>query len=303
MMRHQRMTGALWVFMLLFLYVTPLAAEGETGTAPAPTPGTLTVLLKPLNTFKGMTDVDKLAVFLADFINMDARYTVTGDASVTAAITVEVTFTRTKNGIGIAMNTDTVGIRKASHSAELSGRQTLAAIQSEMARGIRLTIDYKPAQRGALVRIVGSSDDDESYGEMVEDAVFAAIQQDYRRIEANPQKLPVADDNMPALMKGEAQLLNKIRDAGVALLIVGTVKVPKAVNIGGATQNLFRGKALVTLKIWDLERQHQVANIELELTGEGSFSGLIFRLFNGAGARAAEMVRQDLGYPVEAAKP
>jgi hypothetical protein len=297
-----RRVGAILAMLVVILSASALLAQ----TAPEvakPDDGKLTVLIKPIEAFKGLQDLDKLLDFATDFVQLDPRYTVTHKADAAASVVIQMSFSRSKKGMTLTIKSDTVGIRQGDYSTDLSARPTLAKIEAEISRGLRLTMDYKPAVRKMLVKIMGTAAEGDAYGESVEDAIVEALKAEFERLDNDESTYPVADSDVPALLKGSKTPLDKIRAAGVNLLVVGTVTVPKTKNIGGASENLYRGKAEVLVKVWDLTRQHLMTQINLELTGEGAFTELVYKLFEGAGEKTADMLLNDMGYPKpEAAK-
>lgn len=246
-----------------------------------------------------------LTSFTKDFLKRDKRYTIVAkqDDKTTHTLAIKVakkgrSYKFVMKGLMIA------GGAEASFETTLKGRVSVARVEAEIARGIRTLFDFEPEKMKVMLRILGISEEGDADAGVVEDAIYSAIEVEYDQVVADYYTMPVKDKDVPYLAKGDKKRLKAIREkSGADLLITGTIKMPKTKNIGGATENLYKGKALVRIKVWDLKKHHQVTEVKLDLNGQGIFSELVFSLFDAAAKKSAEEIKQDLGFPETVEEP
>lgn len=248
--------------------------------------------------YKDFKDAKRLDEFLKNFLTLDKRYTlVKREKNVTHSLAITLN-KEAKKSVILKMTGEVTDGQTADHEAKLSRKPTLGMIESQIARGIREMFDYQPKHSKVLIKIQGVSEEGDADAGGVEEAIYQVISSEYDLVGADPYKLPIKDQDMPFLLKGEKGRLKKIaKEGGVDLLIVGTVQMPKTKNIGGPTANLYRGKALVRICGWDLKHGGQVSEVKMDLNGEGIFSELVFSLFSAAAEKSAAEIRKDLGFP------
>lgn len=247
-------------------------------------------------------DVEK---FTKEFLTRDKRYTFAEkpDAKPTHVLNIKIAKSGknhkfTMSGLIIA------GGAEASFEKEISGRLSNIKVETEIARAIRTLFDYRPEKQKVMFKISGKSEEGEADGAMVEDEIYRAIDSEYDQVVADYYTMPVKDKDVPFLFKGDKKRFKTICEkSGVDVLITGTVTMPKTKNVGGASENRYKGSAIVRLRVWDLKKHIVITEVKLDLTGEGVFSELVFSLFDAAAKKSAEEIKNDLGFPEKVEEP
>lgn len=265
---------------------------------------TMKIHIPEPKTFKLNVDAEALRQYASDFLSRDKRYTVVKKPSEDVKREIQITLTPRGKTIEFSLSHHTAGDKNEENVkafvSELPSRLATVQIETEIAKGIREVLDFKPEKYKMLVAIHGSAAEGEIDGAMIQDAIVQALKNEFESIPPDPYKFPIGEKNIPKLYKGDKKLLAEIRKKGNAdYLFAGTVHMPKTKDIGGAQANLYEGKAVVRIKGWDLKRRKIVSEVKMDLNGKGIYSELLYTLFEAAAKKSASQVKMDMGFPVE----
>lgn len=240
-----------------------------------------------------------LGEFIKGFLQRDPRYTVTAaveEGKTTHTLTVVLA--KAKKGLTLTLKGSALKGKDGDFEAALADKAPLAAIESEVSRGLRELFDYKPPKRKLMIKVTAAAADGEADGAMVGDAIAKAVGGEFNVVTADPYKYPVKDENLPALLKGDKKLLAQFPADAADVLIVGMIQIPAVKNVGGAATNRYQGLAKVRIVGYDLKRQSPITEVTMDLRGEGVYSELIYSLLSAAGQKSAQEVVKDLGLPM-----
>ncbi len=258
------------------------------------------IVLEPVKAAKSLKGFDKLQTFAKAFLERDSRVAVqtAPDDKTTHFLSVQAK--KSGRQILLTVTGKNKGGEKADVTAKLSARPGQAEVEAQFAKAVRLLFDYKPARTKALVRILAKAAQGEADGGVVQDKIERTLAAEYEFVSADPYKLPVTDKDVPFLYKGDKGRLKKLLEGGGAeLLVTGTVDIPKAKNVGSATEVRFKGKARAKIRVWDVKNHRRLSDLDLTLNAEGIFSELIYLLLEGAGDQTSKRIAADLGFPTE----
>lgn len=243
-------------------------------------------------------DAKPLNEFIKSFLERDPRYVVTGAVEEGKTThTLSVVLAKGKKGMTLTLKGSALKGKDGDFEAALADRAPLAAIESEISRGLRELFDYKPPKRKLMIKVTAQAADGEADGAMVADAIAKAVSGEFNQVTADPYKYPIKDENMAALVKGDKKLLAQFPATVADVLIVGSIQIPAVKNVGGAATNRYQGVAKVRVVGYDLKRQTPVTEVTMDLKGEGVFSELIYSLLSAAGQKSAQEVVKDFGLP------
>ncbi len=245
-----------------------------------------------LHALKGMNE------FVQSFFALDSRYTLSKAKTDKTTHTLEITFTKKKKNISGLIVASVVGSDPVKQSFTLPIKVNQTEAEAELSRQLRTLFDYKPAKRKVLLRIKANAAEGDADGAGIEDQIYQTINSEFEQVSANPYELPVKDEDVAHLFKGDKKRFAILKDkAGVDILIVGTINIPATKNLGGATENFYRGKLNAKIKMWDVKHNRLMSNLDMNFTGEGIFSELLYSLTAAAGDKIAPILRKDLGLP------
>lgn len=282
---------SLFVALLLLssLLIAPSALAEEAATS-------YNVAVLSVTTPPPGKDAKPLGEFIKSFLERDPRYVVTTtqeEGKTTHTLTVILA--KGKKGMTLTLKGSALKGKDGDYEAALADRAPLAAIESEISRGLRELFDYKPPKRKLMIKVIAQAADGEADGAMVADAITKAVSSEFNTVTADPYKYPIKDENMAALVKGDKKLLAQFPATVADVLIVGTIQIPAVKNVGGAATNRYQGVAKVRIVGFDLKRQSPVTEVTMDLRGEGVFSELIYSLLLAAGQKSAQEVVKDFG--------
>ncbi len=184
------------------------------------------------------------------------------------------------------------------YEKDLGKKPAVLVVVGEVRRGLRQLFVYKPARRKALVKIVATAEGQDTDAGQVEMAAWDVLRPEYDEVMADPYKLPVKNAQIAKIVKKEdKKLIKKFKENGVDLLIVGTIKLPKIKDVGGAASNMYKGTMSLELKAINTSDYRLYSYLKSDFTGKGQYSELLFNLMDGAAKHVGEGLFNELGFP------